>query len=72
MCSISLLPGPETDSERCSSAADAQGDVTVDDSDTLRTASQMESHSLPCRIQCTEQFAEVLVRQGPDVHIMRR
>ena len=44
----------------------------VDDSDTLRTASLMESHSLPCRIQCTEQFAEVLVRQGPDVHIMRR
>jgi guanylate cyclase len=40
--------------------------------DTVNTASRMESHSLPGRIQCTEPFATTLAQQGPDVSLMAR
>ncbi len=30
----------------------------------------MDSHSLPCRIQCTNEFAAVIARQAPDISLM--
>jgi class 3 adenylate cyclase len=40
--------------------------------DTVNTASRMESHSLPGRIQCTDKFAAAVARQAPDISLMLR
>ena len=40
--------------------------------DTMETASRMQRYSLPCRIQCSQEFTNALSRQNQGINLMIR